>query len=401
VPIPTVRRRTMLLAIAHPFFPRYSGGGARIGSLIDYFQMRGWTVDVALCPVGNAPPADFSVMESRVNHFRVHVPIPGELAFVRTGDPDAWCPDSFASLVADLCSEREPDVLLVQRVFLTKCFAVLPPNVRPLKVLDADNLYTDRKLLFEPISRPYESFSASREGEVLALSRADLVMAIQEDEAAAMRAMVPGKRVVVVPYAVDAKLSGGSRGTDLLLVGNRTLTNLDGIVRFLGEAWPGIRRAIPTARLLIAGQLGEAIRHEIALPPDGSVEVFGIVADLEPLYRRASIVINPQLVGTGMSAKSLDALARGKCLVTTPAGGRGIAVIDECAVTVPSIRDFVPAIVELLRDPSKRADFEHRARRSARQRYTPQRVYGELEAEIEGLVRRGLSHGANAAALSR
>ena len=399
MPVPAARRRTMLFAIAHAFFPRYSGGSARIGALIDYFQTQGWSVEVALCPVGNAPPTDYSVMESRVDHFRLHTPSPSELACRRAGDPDAWCPDSFASLVAGLCSERRPDVLVVQRVFLTKCFAVLPNDVRPLKVLDADNLYTDRKLHFAAVARPYESFSANREGEVRALSRADLVMAIQEDEAVAMRAMVPDKRVVVVPYAVEAQLCPGSQGTELLLVGNRTLTNLDGLVRFLDEAWPGIRRAIPAARLLIAGQLSGAIGQEMALPLDGSIEILGIVSDLDALYRRASIVINPQVVGTGMSAKSLDALVRGKCLVTTLAGGRGIPLIGDSAVTVPSIPDFVPAIVDLLSNPSKRADVEHRARRSAR-RYSPHRVYRELEAEIEGLLQDGLRNSVHAAGLA-
>jgi glycosyltransferase involved in cell wall biosynthesis len=215
-----------------------------------------------------------------------------------------------------------------------------------------------------------------------------------------MRAMVPDKRVVVVPYAVDAQLCGGSQGADLLLVGNRTLINVDGLFRFLGEAWPGIRRAIPDARLLIAGQLGETVRQEMVLPPDGSIEIFGVVSDLDALYRRASIVINPQVVGTGMSVKSLDALARGKCLVTTRAGGRGIRSIGDCAVIVPSMPDFVPAIVELLSNPSKRADFEHRARLSAR-RYSPHRVYRELEGEIEGLLGHSLRDSVNATGLVR
>jgi len=71
------------------------------------------------------------------------------------------------------------------------------------------------------------------------------------------------------------------------------------------------------------------------------------------VYRRASVVINPQQFGTGLSIKSVDALLHGRPLVTTASGARGLEDgIDVAFRRADSAEAFAEAVIELLVDPA-------------------------------------------------
>ena len=46
--------------------------------------------------------------------------------------------------------------------------------------------------------------------------------------------------------------------------------------------------------------------------------------NIEKEYAEATVVINPAWIGTGLKIKTVEALARGKALVTTPKGIEGL-----------------------------------------------------------------------------
>jgi ADP-heptose:LPS heptosyltransferase len=87
---------------------------------------------------------------------------------------------------------------------------------------------------------------------------AALVLAIQEQEAEALRALAPGARVETVPIGVDLdgyRPRSPAAPPIVLLAGSFAWRpNVDGALRFLAEGWPGIREAVPGARLRIAGK---------------------------------------------------------------------------------------------------------------------------------------------------
>jgi glycosyltransferase involved in cell wall biosynthesis len=87
------------------------------------------------------------------------------------------------------------------------------------------------------------------------------------------------------------------------------------------------------------------------------VRRLGFVADLGDVYRKATVVVNPQQFGTGLSIKCVEALAHGRPLVTTPCGARGL---DEGANTAfhvgRSAEEFAAHVVGLLRDPARAAE---------------------------------------------
>ncbi|HEY6838482.1 MAG TPA: glycosyltransferase, partial [Geobacteraceae bacterium] len=101
--------------------------------------------------------------------------------------------------------------------------------------------------------------------------------------------------------------------------------------------------------------------------------------DLTDEYRRAAIVINPIVAGTGLKIKSVEALCHGKALVTTVNGAEGIACADEPPFVVAhDWKDFAEAVVTLLENGQRRLALQKRALNFARANFVTERVYAPL-----------------------
>src|SRR5439155_25893880 len=103
------------------------------------------------------------------------------------------------------------------------------------------------------------------------------------------------------------------------VVGTDNPLNLHGLNQFYRDAWPIIREGRSDAILRVVGKLAHQLRTD-----DDRVQRVGWVAQLEDEYRRAEIVINPTVAGTGLKIKSVEALCHGKALVGTPNSVEGI-----------------------------------------------------------------------------
>jgi glycosyltransferase involved in cell wall biosynthesis len=88
--------------------------------------------------------------------------------------------------------------------------------------------------------------------------------------------------------------------------------------------------------------------------------------------------VNPVTRGTGLSIKSIEALAAGMPLVTTPAGGRGLEPAWGSAMAVAATGPaFADAVVELLADRARARELSRRALAFAHERMREET--GELE----------------------
>jgi hypothetical protein len=149
-----------------------------------------------------------------------------------------------------------------------------------------------------------------------------------------------------------------------------------GLRDFLKFAWPEIRSAVPDARLAVAGSVGVAV-------PDYAqdVDVLGHIDDLDPLYLRARVVVNPAAAGTGLKIKTVEALSRLRPIVTWPNGLEGLPA--EMAELVPPAEDwfdFAERVITRLR--AETPAFDAATVASIRHMLSADHVYGELEARL-------------------
>jgi GT2 family glycosyltransferase len=184
-------------------------------------------------------------------------------------------------------------------------------------------------------------------------------------------ALVAHPRVAVVPNGAQV---GGhpyapSEGAALLFVGPfRYAPNREGIARFLREAWPRIREAVPDATLTILGgdESLDAVRADPLFAQEG-VEVLGHRDDVPRLLAQSTLAINPLAGIRGSAVKLVEALVAGRVCVTTAQGARGFAAAAPAVVAVPAVAAMADPVVALLRDAPRRhaLEFPDRARLDA------------------------------------
>jgi glycosyltransferase involved in cell wall biosynthesis len=126
--------------------------------------------------------------------------------------------------------------------------------------------------------------------------------------------------------------------------------NVEGLTAFLDSAWPIIRRQRPNAELRIFGPLAEK-----APACDGVVRV-GYIRRLDRAYREAAVIVNPVRFGTGLKIKTVEALARGKAVVTTSCGAEGLeSGMGSAFIVEDDMQRFGHATAALLADADARA----------------------------------------------
>jgi len=124
---------------------------------------------------------------------------------------------------------------------------------------------------------------------------------------------------------------------------------------------------------------------------DGSVRFVGSRTDVPDLLRASDLFVHPSRE-EGFSNAILEAMAAGLPVVACDVGGNPEAVVDgETGRLVPP-RDpeqFSAAVVELITDESKRKTFGEAGLRRAAERFSLDRMVGEMESLYESLVREG------------
>jgi glycosyltransferase involved in cell wall biosynthesis len=93
------------------------------------------------------------------------------------------------------------------------------------------------------------------------------------------------------------------------------------------------------------------------------VVVTGRVPSVEPYFERAQVIVCPLREGGGVKVKVLEALARGKAVVTTSVGVQGLGPAADDALRVEDRpRRFARAVAEILRDETERRRLEQAAK---------------------------------------
>jgi polysaccharide biosynthesis protein PslH len=269
---------------------------------------------------------------------------------------------------------------------------------KPIFVFDAHNAVwtiVDRMRKNAPwIMKPILSLELHRikkyEGAVVRYF--DHTFAVAEPDAAALMqaaefqsdAKTNGK-ISVVPIAVDAEalipvkqVSGSCR---ILTLGTLHYPpNADGIRWFAGEVFPLIKERIPGVTLTIVGKNPPRdIQQFETIYPD-AVRVTGYVADLDPYFEEAALVVVPVRAGGGMRVRILEAFARGMPMVTTTVGLEGIDAEPGREVLVEDTPvEFADAVIQLLQDENLRQEIAMNGRKLVERKYDYRVVLDALQ----------------------
>lgn len=117
-----------------------------------------------------------------------------------------------------------------------------------------------------------------------------------------------------------------------------------------------------------------------------NVTVTGLVDDLRPYLKNATLYVSPLRFGSGIKNKILEAMSMGLAVVGTPVSFEGIICFDlhDCIRANPTADEFAADIVTALRDRERLLEIGKKARRLVETRYSWESIrkqYGEIYAD--------------------
>ena len=202
----------------------------------------------------------------------------------------------------------------------------------------------------------------------------------------------PGAKTAVIPNGVDvdsfSPVAAAVEPDTVLFFGAiNYYPNTDGLLFFLRDAWPILKRARPAARLRVVGPKPPP---SITEWHDSSVEVVGYVDDVRPYIARAAVVIVPLRIGGGTRLKVLEAMAMRKAIVSTALGAEGIEAQHERDILMADdAAGFAHQVARVLADASIGERLGQSARKLVVERYSWRssvneltRFYAELGASV-------------------
>lgn len=218
--------------------------------------------------------------------------------------------------------------------------------------------------------------------------RADGITLTSERDEELVRQYASDKRTAVIPNAVDTEFFRPSpapveAGTILFFGAINYYPNTEGLLFFLDEVFPLVKRQHPGARLLIVGQLPPSA---ITCRAAEDVIVTGLVDDVRPYLARAAVVVAPLRIGGGTRLKIVEAMAMGKPIVATRIGAEGLDVNDgEHILLGDTAEDFATQVVRALDDSALAQRLGLAARQRAEALYTWRDAVDRLERFYQDL----------------
>lgn len=279
----------------------------------------------------------------------------------------------------------------------------MAPAARPVVVFDDHNAeWTLQKTAYETDRRiprrlhgalySWMQWHKLEQFERAVCLAADAVVAVSQEDAAALAAVDPRIQPTLIPNGVDVDYYVPSEEVcakplaelSVVFTGKMDYRpNVDAALWFASEVLPRLRGIIPLAHVTFVGQ--KPAPDLLALRGRPGIEVTGFVPDTRPYIADAAVFAVPLRMGSGTRLKVLEAMAMGKAIVSTSFGVAGLECENGREVVIADRPDeFAAAIAALIRDRGRARELGAHARALAVQKYD----WRQLVPRFEGLYRR-------------
>jgi sugar transferase (PEP-CTERM/EpsH1 system associated) len=138
--------------------------------------------------------------------------------------------------------------------------------------------------------------------------------------------------------------------------------NIDGMLYFVREIFPRIRRIVPSAELKIIGSNPNASIRELSSIP--GITVTGHVPEVGSFLQDAAVSVAPLRIARGTQNKILESMALGVPVVATPIAAKGVqAVPNKHLLVAEDPEEFARQVINIFENHALRRDLTESARR--------------------------------------
>jgi polysaccharide biosynthesis protein PslH len=234
--------------------------------------------------------------------------------------------------------------------------------------------------------KPIELFDAAKDQRYeRSLPKRFMRVVVAKEEDRSFFAPADRERVSVIPNGItvpEAPSPEPAIANTILFVGTLGYgPNIDAIGWFATEILPLIWQHKPDVSFSVAGY--GAIGSLAEVLKDPRCIVHESPADLAPLYDEASLVVTPIRIGGGTRIKILEALGRGRAVVSTSFAAEGLGLrggVDLEFADTPT--DIAARCLELLKDRDRRRALATAGRATVADRFD----WISIERALPGLI---------------
>ncbi len=282
----------------------------------------------------------------------------------------------------------KPDVVVANYAFLGNVLDSSVLDETALKVILTHDIRHHRNAQFKELGLATFESDWNRQQEIIGLSKAQVLLAIQEEDANLFKEMVPQCEVICMPMsAVCHSHTVKQVPGRCLFVGSYTDHNYYGLQWFLENVWPTVIQLIPDCSLHVCGTVCNFIQGTFP-----NVRFLGRVEDLKPEYGAAEVCLVPLLAGSGLKIKLVEAMSYGRACISTSVGVQGVREIaGKTTLVADTALDFAAAVHTLLTNPEKRRWMEEQAHRYVTEKLSPKAAYQPFVDYIHQYLQQVLS----------
>ena len=224
--------------------------------------------------------------------------------------------DALRRRLEELAKSEHFDAVIAYSSSMAPYAGLLPDVPAVLDMVDVDSAKWEQYSRHAPLPlRPVYALEARRlrayEAEVS--GRFERVVLATGNEARLLRSFAPLARTAAIPNGIDLDFFQPldlpkAESPTLVFTGQMDyFANIDGVVHFVREVFPRLRRRFSGLQLLIVGRSPVRAVRELA-EVDG-VHVTGAVGDVRPFLSRSWVFVAPLRIAQGVQNKVLEAMA--------------------------------------------------------------------------------------------
>ncbi|OGK44902.1 hypothetical protein A2957_02690 [Candidatus Roizmanbacteria bacterium RIFCSPLOWO2_01_FULL_38_11] len=300
--------------------------------------------------------------------------------------------------VADLLKKEDFDLIHAETFYI---MPHIPKTKTPILLVEQTieyRVYQHFVKQLPRIFRPLFHFDIRKlkYWEVTFWKRADLVGAVSADDQKKMDEILPGVKTCIIPNAAGEDLldvyEKRKRRTPhpiFLYQGNFAwLQNVEAARILINTIFPEIKKRIPKAQCIIAGQRA---KEKVGTIQQDGIQIVDILSSevdkVIDVYSKASIFLAPIEGPGGTRLKILGAMAAGLPVISSKTGVSGLDVIHGKNVMIAqSNEEFSELAEEILNDKEKYHLIQTNARLMIEKKYSWTTVARELEKIYRQLI---------------
>lgn len=265
----------------------------------------------------------------------------------------------------------------------------------PLRIMQFAELDADKWRQYAARRKGFARWVYAREARLLLelearVARAfDVSLVVSEVERELFETVIPDVKPVVLPNGVVVEHfhSAGEENRDaqtLIFTGVMDYEpNTEGLLWFVRECWPEIRREFRAAKLLVVGI--RPIKKIRALDGEPGIEVTGRVPQTPPFFDRAALAIAPIHLARGIQNKVLEAMSMGLAVVASPQAAQGVVGDAPGLLVRDGAAQTTDCVLELLRSPERARKLGEQAAEFVRREYRWQAMFDRLDSVVQSL----------------